>query len=105
MIFIHHAFTLCIEQLVYSGRVQKTGVTALLNIADPVEHAARRRTWNRAMNSAALKDYDGIVKAKVTELMDALAQRVTQTLDISQWFGFFGYEIVLPTVDSASELT
>ena len=50
------------------------------------------------MNSTALKDYDGIVKRKVTELMDALAQRTSQPINISEWMSFFGYaaEILFP---------
>ena len=76
---------------VYSGRQLPNGTTSLLNVADPVEHSGRRRTWNRGMSSTALKDYEHIVKNKVQELMDGLSQRQSQDLDISQWMSFFGY--------------
>lgn len=42
------------------------------------------------MNTAALKGYDEIIKAKVGELMDALAQRQSQIVDISEWMSYFG---------------
>ncbi|KAJ3538505.1 hypothetical protein NM688_g6512 [Phlebia brevispora] len=78
----------------YTTRQQPNGTTSLLNIVDPVEHAARRRTWNRAMNSAALKDYEDIVKSKVNELMECLAQRQSQVIDISDWMSYFGFDFM-----------
>ncbi len=79
------------DRSVYSIRAQSSDTKSLLNIADPVEHAVRRRTWKRALNGTALKDYEDILKSKVQQLMGCLAQRQNQAIDISEWMSFFGY--------------
>jgi cytochrome P450 len=60
----------------------------LLISLDPFEHSKRRRVWDRAFTSAAVKSYDPMLHARVSQFVDQLELRVGQTLDISDWLGF-----------------
>ncbi|KAL4254974.1 Cytochrome P450 superfamily protein [Abortiporus biennis] len=77
----------------YDTRIQE-GAMQLDGIKDLNFHASRRKNWTKAMNSQALKEYSEIVQAKTEELMEALKARQGETLNISQWLGFFSFDFM-----------
>ena len=61
-------------------------------IAEPSthEHARKRRPWNRAFNSAAIKGYEELIAKRVTELGEGLArQKSGEAVDLGKWMGWF----------------
>lgn len=67
---------------------------AIIAQRDPVEHKRRRRTWDRAFSSAAIKNYDVIVIKKVRELMEQFEKRAGQEIDLSMWMTYFSYDFM-----------
>ena len=59
-------------------------------IRDFSVHGDRRRPWNKAMSSAALKGYEEILVNKVTELVAGLNKREGAVINLSAWMSFFG---------------
>ena len=49
----------------------------------------RRRPWNRAFNTAAMKEYTVFIRTHAQELSDALASRQGQVVDLAEWISFF----------------
>ncbi|KAI0345507.1 cytochrome P450 [Trametopsis cervina] len=66
---------------------------ALIACSDPKEHTRRRRPWNRAFSTPALKDYQPIVARRVSQLVEGL-QNQHGTVDLSQWISFFTYDFM-----------
>ncbi|TFY77232.1 hypothetical protein EWM64_g6780 [Hericium alpestre] len=57
------------------------------------EHAARRRLWTRGMNPESLKEYEGILRARVSQLVDRLGEVSTGgALDIATWLGYSSFD-------------
>ncbi|EEB88123.1 hypothetical protein MPER_14219, partial [Moniliophthora perniciosa FA553] len=42
------------------------------------EHASRRRLWNRGMSSDALLEYEGVLKRRCRDLVEALRKQSAQ---------------------------
>jgi hypothetical protein len=61
---------------------------SLIGLRDWHSHAERRKLWNKGFNTAALKDYEGIVIRRGKQLLDALESR-QETVDIATWLGYF----------------
>lgn len=61
---------------------------SLIAERNPLEHARRRKPWNRAFNAAAIKGYEDIVIRRANALVDALAAQ-KGAVDLGQWFAFF----------------
>jgi cytochrome P450 len=57
---------------------------------DMTLHPVRRRPWARGMSSAAMKNYEVIIRNTVGDLVNGLKQRINQTIDISEWMTYFG---------------
>ncbi|KAI0751746.1 high nitrogen upregulated cytochrome P450 monooxygenase 2 [Daedaleopsis nitida] len=57
------------------------------------EHARKRKPWNRAFNSAALKGYEDIIAKRVSELADGLAKQKSE-VDLGKWIGWFSYDFM-----------
>ena len=75
------------------ARAMHPPVYSLLTQRDPVEHARRRRPWNRAFSTAALKEYEPIVAKRVSQLVEGISQRKGVT-DLAQWISFFTYDFM-----------
>ncbi|KAL5498761.1 hypothetical protein ACEPAH_2116 [Sanghuangporus vaninii] len=77
----------------WSGRVVEGGTPSLISMRSVHEHAKRRKRWNRAFNSAAVKEYEPIVQKRVLQLVDELEKRSTRnnivSVSLSQWLGYF----------------
>ena len=50
-------------------------ILPLVGIRDSAEHTKRRRTWNRAFNPTAMKQYEPIVHKRVVQLLEEIVQR------------------------------
>ncbi|KAI0086944.1 cytochrome P450 [Irpex rosettiformis] len=68
-------------------------IKALIMFRDPVEHAHRRKPWNRAFNSAALKEYQPKVAHRASQLVEGLAKR-NGVADLSLWVSWFAYDFM-----------
>ncbi|KAI9069564.1 cytochrome P450 [Trametes sanguinea] len=66
---------------------------SLIAEADPHEHARRRKPWNRAFNSAALKGYEEIIARRLHALADGLAAQKGE-VDLGKWIGYFSYDFM-----------
>ena len=81
------------RSLVWSGRVPAgQTVHSLIAMVDKTEHARRRRAWTRGLATAALKDYEVMVKNRSLQLVDTLASNnLKETQNLTEWFAFFAY--------------
>ena len=75
--------------LVYDGRGFWSKVTALIGIRDPAVHHERRKRWNRAFSTAALKEFQPRIQYRVQQVVDALEERQREVVDLAEWIGFF----------------
>lgn len=64
---------------------------SLVNIMNPLEHAKRRKIWNRAFNANSLKEYEQILNRRSRELVDELLKRKGDIVDISKWMEYFAW--------------
>ncbi|KAJ7454733.1 cytochrome P450 [Mycena latifolia] len=79
----------------WDGRVpENREVRPLLALRDPEEHARRRRAWNRAFSTPALKDYEILIDARVSQLVDILTTKIGTPVDLSKWLGWLTYDIM-----------
>ncbi|KII88389.1 hypothetical protein PLICRDRAFT_54227 [Plicaturopsis crispa FD-325 SS-3] len=67
---------------------------SLVALRSPAEHARRRKPWNRAFASAALKDYQEIVIQKSRELIGVLSSRRSEVVDLSIWMSYFSFDFM-----------
>ncbi|KAF8205675.1 cytochrome P450, partial [Mycena galopus ATCC 62051] len=56
-------------------------------------HTAKRRVWNRAMNSACLREYEPWVSKRASQLVSRLRDQ-NQTVDLAQWIDLFAYDLM-----------
>ncbi|KAI0772263.1 cytochrome P450 [Irpex lacteus] len=68
-------------------------VHSLIMYRDPVEHARRRKPWNRAFNSAALKEYHPKIAHRAAQLVDSLASQ-KGIVDLATWISLFAYDFM-----------
>ena len=72
------------------GRTLHQDPLPLIGIRDSAEHARRRKPWNRAFSSAALKEYQPIVAKRVSQLVDLLGRQTDgKAVDLAQWISYF----------------
>ncbi|GJE86759.1 cytochrome P450 [Phanerochaete sordida] len=76
-----------------SGRALHQDPLPLISLPDDAEHARRRRSWNRAFSSAAVKEYQPIVAQRATQLIHAL-QEQQGVVDLAQWMSYFTYDFM-----------
>jgi cytochrome P450 len=48
-------------------------------------HATRRKIWDRAFTTAALKSYEPLLDSRVAELVENLTSRCGQVVDLALW--------------------
>lgn len=74
---------------VWDGRFPANGAgRSLISLRDSKEHTMRRRPWNRAFSSTAIKNYEPLIFARTSQLVDILAKQ-TGTLDLLEWIHWF----------------
>ncbi|KAJ4030155.1 hypothetical protein NW761_011827 [Fusarium oxysporum] len=59
---------------------------------DKKDHSRRRRAWDRAFSSKALRDYEPRVAKYTSQLLDRLEQSQATTIDIAKWFKFYSFD-------------
>lgn len=71
------------------NRVPKGVPGGVITLQDPAEHKDRRRIWDRAFNTSAVKIYEEVVVDKTRELVEQLERRAGQEIDFSRWMSYF----------------
>ncbi|CAL1706398.1 unnamed protein product [Somion occarium] len=66
---------------------------AMIMVRNPVEHHRRRRPWNRAFSTAALKEYEPLVAKRVNQLVGKIASD-KGVVDIAKFIGYFTYDFM-----------
>ncbi|OJT10336.1 Cytochrome P450 67 [Trametes pubescens] len=66
---------------------------SLIAERNPIEHARRRKPWNRAFNASALKGYEEIIAKRANTLAEALAAQKDE-IDLGKWFAYFIYDLM-----------
>ncbi|PNP61042.1 hypothetical protein FNYG_14130 [Fusarium nygamai] len=59
---------------------------------DKNDHSRRRRAWDRAFSSKALRDYEPRVVKYTSPLLDRLEQTQDIPIDIAKWFKFYSFD-------------
>ncbi|KAL5522514.1 hypothetical protein ACEPAG_8530 [Sanghuangporus baumii] len=82
----------------WSARIIKGDTPSLVSMRSVHEHALRRKRWNRAFNSAAVKGYDPIVQKRALQLVDELEKRSTRnnivSVSLSLWLSYFTTDVM-----------
>lgn len=74
----------------YDTRKQDDVNTQLDGVREFTAHAARRRPWTKALSPVNIKQYDEVVVQKSRELIEELAKRQGETIDLSHWMNLYG---------------
>ncbi len=82
-----------------AGRNLHQPILPLIAIMDPIEHARRRKPWNRAFSTAALKEYQPIVTRRTAQLIEGLMGEVGTT-DLAKWISYYAYVVIYPLFTS-----
>jgi cytochrome P450 len=64
-------------------------VNSLVSQRDPAEHKRRRRLWDRALNSTALKNCEEVLVRTTKEFVEQLEKRIGEEIDLSLWTSSF----------------
>ncbi|KAI1017281.1 hypothetical protein LB505_002027 [Fusarium chuoi] len=59
---------------------------------DKNDHSRRRRAWDRAFSSKALRDYEPRVVKYTSQLLDRLEETQDIPIDIAKWFKFYSFD-------------
>ncbi|KAF7295570.1 hypothetical protein MIND_01097000 [Mycena indigotica] len=73
------------------GRHASTPPTIVSLVGDA--HTAKRRTWNRAMTSASIREYDPMLLKRTRQLLTHL-ETTTEAVDIVFWFDLFALDLM-----------
>ncbi|KAI0093392.1 high nitrogen upregulated cytochrome P450 monooxygenase 1 [Irpex rosettiformis] len=77
----------------YDTRIHEAGMS-LDGIRDRSLHTIRHRPWARAMNTANIKHYEGLLSNVVADFIAALSQREGEVINMSEWSMFFGIDFM-----------
>jgi cytochrome P450 len=80
----------------WSNRDPDGHLPSVLTTIDPVQHKQRRRTWDRAFSTAAIKNYEDIIVRKTRELLDHFEKRAGEQIDFSMWMRHFSWVLSFP---------
>ncbi|KAI0712109.1 cytochrome P450 [Earliella scabrosa] len=80
----------------WAGRNMTDSAQQLVSLVDIREHARRRRPWNRAFSTAALKGYEEILAPRVEQLVELLATHDSEDrpVDLGKCVGSFTYDFM-----------
>lgn len=71
----------------------KDGAHALIALRTRSEHTRRRKPWNRAFNTTAVKNYEPIIQKRALQLVSELEKQSVNngipSVTLSEWFSFF----------------
>src|ERR1700733_10951682 len=87
--FIPRLNTLSQNAPVWYNRVADGQSPSLIGTQDPVEHKRRRKTWDRAFSTAAIRNYEEIVVRRARQLVEQFEKRAGHEIDLSMWMSYF----------------
>lgn len=74
---------------VFEGRQMYAPIMAMVGARDHAYHMQRRRPWARAFNVNSLKEYEPHIEKRAQQLVDELAKRQGEVVDLTEWVSFF----------------
>ncbi|OJA16411.1 hypothetical protein AZE42_05499 [Rhizopogon vesiculosus] len=78
----------------WDGRMaEQSTIRTLISVRDAAEHSRRRKPWNRAFSSAALKGYEEILGKRVQQFVAMLEQR-TEPVDLAELISHFTFDFM-----------
>ncbi|CZR49867.1 uncharacterized protein FPRO_16074 [Fusarium proliferatum ET1] len=86
---IHSNNSLCNKGLWYN--IEQPAISLHMS-RDKNDHSGRRRAWDRAFSSKALRDYEPRVVKYTSQLLDRLDQSQDIPIDIAKWFKFYSFD-------------
>ncbi|KAK2606578.1 hypothetical protein N8I77_005318 [Diaporthe amygdali] len=57
-------------------------------------YSQRRKLWDKAFSSKALRGYESRVNSYSTQLLKGIRDSDARPLNVTQWFGFWGFDIM-----------
>ncbi|KAH8807492.1 cytochrome P450 monooxygenase [Xylogone sp. PMI_703] len=69
-------------------------MVSLETTRDDAEHARRRKVWDRAFSSKALRDYASRVKKYGNQLISMIEQHKDRPLDATQIFNYYSFDVM-----------
>ncbi|THH23115.1 hypothetical protein EUX98_g8060 [Antrodiella citrinella] len=75
------------------GRTLEPPILPLIAQQDTAEHLRRRKPWNRAFNTAALKGYEPVVAERVSQFVHVLKSQ-TGVVDLTQWINAYSFDVM-----------
>ncbi|KAJ7805620.1 cytochrome P450 [Mycena olivaceomarginata] len=84
------------------GRFYETGrygstPPSLICVSGSEAHTARRRPWNRAMSSAALREYEPLIVKRASQLISRLRDQGSDgasNVDLVHWLDLFAFDLM-----------
>ena len=78
------------------SRVVPGTLSNLLSIRDPIEHAARRRLWQRGLTAENIKGYEASIAKRALQLLDVLKKEAQENedVDLVRWLGYFAFDFM-----------
>ncbi|KAF5340888.1 hypothetical protein D9758_012174 [Tetrapyrgos nigripes] len=78
----------------FDGRYpEDAAARSLISLRNTKEHATRRRPWNQAFSSTALKEYEPLINARTSQLAGALGQQ-SNSVNLTKWIFYFAYDMM-----------
>jgi cytochrome P450 len=66
----------------------------VLSTIDPAEHGRRRRAWDRAFTTTAVKSYEPLLAARLDEFVACMDARLEQRVDLAEWIRFLSLDFM-----------
>ncbi|KAJ3561618.1 hypothetical protein NPX13_g8874 [Xylaria arbuscula] len=67
---------------------------SLQTIRSKTDHAPIRKVWDRGFSAKSLRDYEPRVAKYTEQLLQQLESRVSKPLNMTQWIGFYGFDVM-----------
>ncbi|EIN14547.1 cytochrome P450 [Punctularia strigosozonata HHB-11173 SS5] len=71
-----------------------TSLGSLLSLSDPQAHSRRRRLWEPAFTASSLKEYEGMLNNRVSQLVRALDKRKGGSVNLADWLSFMAFDFM-----------
>ncbi|KAL5498826.1 hypothetical protein ACEPAH_2181 [Sanghuangporus vaninii] len=82
----------------WKARTPHSSAPTLIAIRSTQEHARRRKRWNRAFNSSAVKEYEQVVQKRALQLISELEKRSVKngvhSVSLAEWISFFATDFM-----------
>ncbi|KAK2791469.1 hypothetical protein FQN53_002578 [Emmonsiellopsis sp. PD_33] len=90
-------------QAIYSGRAKVSKgpwydimlpKVTLHTERDKKEHARRRKVWDMALSSKAVRSYEPCVRKHINQLVNRIDGMLDNPMDITEWFNYFSLDLM-----------